>query len=82
MNSERLQLKGVLSELKMKKADLASRITARVGAMKKLLATSSISPIEEICLAEVETNAVESHALQKEYFGVLANIAKIEKELE
>lgn len=76
-----LQLKGKLQELKMKKMELATRINAKMNAIKNILATSAITPIEDIDLEGVRSLAREADEQKKEYLKTIEEIRKIEKEL-
>ena len=80
--SERLQLKGMLSDLKQKKMKLATGADANVRAMRNILATASVSPLSEIDLESALIHLTEARQQQEDYFRVCADIKKIEKELE
>jgi hypothetical protein len=79
--SERLILKGYLSDLKLKRMQLETRISANVKAAKALLAGSSITPIAKIDIEGAAVNLSEAAILKNELTDVLAKIAIAEEEL-
>ena len=76
-----LQLKGKLQELRMKEMDLATRASSKINAIKNLLATSAITPLEDIDLEGVASLAREALEQKKEYLQIREEIRRIEKEL-
>ena len=80
--SERLILKGRLSDLKSRKMDLDLRIDANVKAAKALLAGSSVTPIDQMDIEGAAVNLKEAASLKKERAQILTDISKIEQELE
>ena len=82
MNTERAILKSKLSALKIRKMDLETKAASNIADVKTLLAAASIRPLSEI---DVEAAAVllkEAAALKQELAGVVADIARINGELE
>jgi len=80
--SERLQLKGKLSDLKIRKMELATKASANINAVRSLLATAAITPLEEIKLKDALVHMTEAYGQQREYLNVCGDIKKIKKELE
>jgi hypothetical protein len=80
--SERLQLKGMLHDLKLKKMRIVTAADANIKAVRNLLATASITPLEEIDLRSALIHLQEAVDQQKQYLETCNDIVKIEKELE
>jgi len=74
-------LKSELADLKMKKMDLAARIHGNVRAAKALLAAANIKPIERIDVEGASQQLLEAAKQKREMAEVVAQIEKIEAEL-
>lgn len=82
MNTERAILKGHLSDLKERKMKLELQIDANIKAAKVLLAGSSVTPIDRIDIEGAYINLKEAAELKQKRAQAVADIAKIEQELE
>jgi len=80
--SERLQLKGMLHDLKLKKMKFITAADANIKAVRNLLATASFTPLEDIDIRNALIHLQEAMDQQKGYLEACNDIAKIEKELE
>lgn len=78
----RLELKGMLQDLKQKRMNLAISADAKMKAIRHMLATSSITPISEIDCESIAFIANELLRVKEQYMLILEDIKKIEKELE
>lgn len=76
-----LQLRGQLVTKKQEKLSLISSGSAKVEAIREMLATAAITQFSELPLEQVATLAGEAYETQQRLQDVLAEIAKIEKEL-
>jgi len=76
-----IQLRGQMSIKRQKRLELISSGTAKVEAIRDLLATARTTPFSELKLAHVATLANEALVAQTELQLVLADIALIEEEL-
>lgn len=81
MNPERAILKGHLSELKLEKMDLETRISANIKAAKAMLAGASFTPIAKIDIHGASIQLEEAAALKTKLNGVISDMAAIEEEL-
>ncbi len=75
------QLKGQLSELKLKGMELATAADAHMRAIKDLLAASAVSPLSEVDAGQVAYHASRLKALKAEYLEVSEKMRKIRREL-
>lgn len=80
--SERLALKGKLTELRKKKMSLATKADANIKAGKNLLSMSSVTPLEDIDLQAALVLLGDAKKYQDEYHDICEQIKTIEKELE
>lgn len=79
--SERLILKGALSDLRRQKMKLETAIDANVRAVKNALAGSTFKKIVEIDIEGALINLEEAAAQKKALLGVIGQMAKVEKDL-
>lgn len=82
MNTERAILKSELSALKIKKMDLETKAAAHIADVKTMLAGASIKPLSEIDVESAWFLLHEASLLKKSLAGVVADIVKINRELE
>jgi len=80
--SEKLYLEGALGRLKLKKMELETSISANIKAAKRLLEGSGIKPISKIDIEGALVNLKEAKALKDKHSEVVAEIAKINAEIE
>ena len=76
-----LELQGALTRLRNEKLELAVKAKALIKSIKHLLATASITPLEEIDIESVEIQARELKQAYMDYLDVKKKIEEIEKEL-
>lgn len=81
MNTERAILKGELSDLKVRKMQLAAACDANIQATRNFLAGASVRPINEIDVDAAVVNLQEAARQKKELAEIVAKIARIEREL-
>jgi len=79
--SVRMQLKGELHDLKMKKLDLQTKARRKIESAREILAPVLIRRIEEIDLEGAVMYLQEALEHKKELIDVLEKIKKIEAEL-
>lgn len=75
------QLRGQLSELKLKRSELATAADAHMRAIKDLLAGSSIRPLEDIDADKVAYHASRLRELKAGHAEVSGKVRRIKKEL-
>lgn len=76
-----LQLREELSKLKQRKMALQLGADASIRAAKELLATSSVTPLQDIELKDAAAHLGQAIESQDALTEVLATIRKIEREL-
>ncbi len=81
MNTERAILKGELSDLKVRKMQLATACDANIQAARNFLAGASVRPINDIDVEAALINLQQAAGQKKELIEIAAKIARIEKEL-
>lgn len=81
LHTEKMILKGRLEEMKQQKMQLAGAIDAKVRAAKTALATSAVTPIEQLDLAGADQLLGEAAGQQIEYREICEKIREIEREL-
>ena len=81
-SEERLILKGHLSNLKMEKMELETRIGANIKAAKTLLAAASIKPIADIDLHGALCNLQEAVEQKNRLAYIVSKIRQIRQELD
>jgi len=79
--SVRIQLKGELHELKIKKMDLQAKARRKIESAREILAPSMIRRIEEIDIEGALMYLQEALEHKRELIEVLEKIKKIEAEL-
>ena len=82
MNQERAILKGRLSDLKMKKMELETSISANVKACKALLAGFEYDSVRKFDLTAASVHLREAAAQKTTLLDMIAKIQNIEAELE
>ena len=81
MSMERAILKGELAELKMKKMELETAISANIKAVKNALAAASVTPIARIDVEGALVNLKEAAEGKKKLAEVVAMIERVNDEL-
>ncbi len=77
----RLEMKGALSELKLKKMNLIISADSKIKAIKDVLALSAVTPLDEINIDAVALLSEELKALKEEYLDTQKKINALKKEL-
>lgn len=79
--SERLRLKGALSELKFRDMELVTAAKSHISAIKEKLADAVFKPLEQIEADKIAYHADELLRIHGEHKETLQKIVDIEKEL-
>lgn len=79
--NERAILKGHLADLKMRKMELDTGISANIKAVKSFLAGAAITPLDKIDLESALVNLTEAVRMKKDRAEVIAKIAAVDEEL-
>lgn len=82
MNQERAILKGQLADLKMKKMELETSISANVKGCKALLAGFEYDSVRKFDLEAASLHLKEAAAQKRNLMELIENIRNIESELE
>ena len=77
----RLEMKGALQELKLRKMNLIISANTKIKAIKDALALSSVTPLSEIDIDSVALISQELRDVKDEYLDTLEKIKSLEKEL-
>ena len=77
----RLEMKGALQELKLKKMNLIISADSKIKAIKDALALSAVTPLDEINIDAVALLSEELKALKEEYLDTVKKIDALKKEL-
>lgn len=77
----RLELEGAKQRLKSQRMELAVSIGAKIKAIKNMLATAAIDPIEKTDLESVAALSHEAAEERREYLDINAKLKTIEEEL-
>lgn len=77
----RLELEGARQRLKTQKMELAVQIGAKIKAIKNLLSTAAIDPIEKTDLDSVASLADEAANERQAYLDINTKIRAIDEEL-
>ncbi len=77
-----IQLQGALAKLRQEKMELVVKGKTLAKSIKELLATSSITPLEDLDIESVYIYASELKQVYDDYREVQNKIKTIEKELE
>lgn len=77
----RLEMKGALQELKLKKMNLIISADSKIKAIKDELALSAVTPLDEINIDAVALLSEELKALKEEYLDTVKKIDALKKEL-
>jgi hypothetical protein len=75
------ELRGILSQKRLTKGELAIKADALMKGIKHLLAASAVTPLEEIDAAGVLSLARELMEVKEKHSSVLEEIRKLKKEL-
>lgn len=77
----RLEMKGALQELKLRKMNLIISADSKIKAIKDALALSAVTPLDEINIDAVALLSEELKALKEEYLDTVKKIDVLKKEL-
>ncbi len=77
----RLEMKGALQELKLRKMNLIISADSKIKAIKDELALSAVTPLDEINIDAVALLSEELKALKEEYLDTVKKIDALKKEL-
>ncbi len=77
----RLEMKGALQELKLRKMNLIISADSKIKAIKDELALSAVTPLDEINIDAVALLSEELKALKEEYMDTVKKIDALKKEL-
>ena len=77
----RLEMKGALQELKLRKMNLIISADSKIKAIKDALALSAVTPLDEINIDAVALLSEELKALKEEYLDTVKKIDALKKEL-
>ena len=82
MNIERAMLRAKLSELKAKRIEIINNISAKLNAVKNILAPLIFTSVREINIKDAHIHIKEADSLKTELIDVDNAIINIEKDLE